>query len=122
MNPILVYASDAGGQRGPLMANLGSPGGPMIIHYTSQTLWAMLNGGLDAQAAIKQPHSGISATNGPLMLESGRFPAATVDGLKARGHEVQQTEMPSGLQAIQRKGEGWLGAADPRREGSVSGD
>jgi gamma-glutamyltranspeptidase/glutathione hydrolase len=122
MNPILVYASDAGGQRGPLMANLGSPGGPMIIHYTSQTLWAMLNGGLDAQAAIKQPHSGIAATNGPLMLESGRFPAATVDGLKARGHEVQQTEMPSGLQAIQRKGEGWLGAADPRREGSVSGD
>ena len=122
MNPILVYASDTGGQRGPLMANLGSPGGPMIIHYTSQTLWAMLNGGLDAQAAIKQPHSGIAATNGPLMLESGRFPAATVDGLKARGHEVQQTEMPSGLQAIQRKGEGWLGAADPRREGSVSGD
>ena len=122
MNPILVYASDASGQRGPLMANLGSPGGPMIIHYTSQTLWAMLNGGLDAQAAIKQPHSGIAATNGPLMLESGRFPAATVDGLKARGHEVQQTEMPSGLQAIQRKGEGWLGAADPRREGSVSGD
>jgi gamma-glutamyltranspeptidase/glutathione hydrolase len=57
-----------------------------------------------------------------LLLEASRFNAATVDGLKARGHEVQQIEMNSGLQAIQRKGEGWLGAADPRREGSVSGD
>lgn len=122
MNPILVYASDAGGQRGPLMASLGSPGGPMIIHYTSHTLWAMLNNGLEAQSAIKLPHSGVAATNGPLLLESGRYLAATVNGLKARGHEVQQTEMPSGLQAIQRQGNGWLGAADTRREGSVSGD
>ena len=122
MNPVLVYASDEAGQRGPLLISLGSPGGAGIIHYTSQSLWAMLHGGLDAQQAIKQPHSGIANANGPLMLEATRFNAATVDGLKARGHEVQQIEMNSGLQAIQRKGEGWHGAADPRREGSVSGD
>jgi len=122
MNPVLVYASDDAGQRGPLLISLGSPGGAGIIHYTSQSLWAMLHGGLDAQQAIKQPHSGITTANGPLMLEATRFNAATVDGLKARGHDVQQIEMQSGLQAIQRKGEGWLGAADPRREGSVSGD
>jgi len=122
MNPVLVFAANESGQRGPLMSSLGSPGGAMIIHYTSQTLWAMLHGGLDAQAAIKLPHSGVTGADAPLLLEASRFNAATVDGLKARGHEVQQIEMNSGLQAIQRKGEGWLGAADPRREGSVSGD
>ena len=121
MNPVLVYA-DESGQRGQLLVSLGSPGGAGIIHYTSQSLWAMLHGGLNAQQAIEQPHSGISATNGALLLEANRFNAATVDGLKARGHEVQQIEMQSGLQAIQRKGQGWLGAADSRREGSVSGD
>jgi gamma-glutamyltranspeptidase/glutathione hydrolase len=35
---------------------------------------------------------------------------------------VQQVELPSGLQAIQRVPGGWFGGADPRREGVVVGD
>jgi gamma-glutamyltranspeptidase/glutathione hydrolase len=39
---------------------------------------------------------------------------------------VQEVEMTSGLQAIQRGMQGgqrvWLGGADPRREGIVAGD
>ena len=122
MNPILVFATDAQGQRGPLQINMGSPGGSMIIHYTSQSLWAMLHANMNAQDAIKQPHSGVGAANGPLLLEKPLFSADTMDSLRARGHQVQQIDMSSGLQVIQRDGQAWFGAADPRREGSVSGD
>ena len=122
MNPILVFATDAQGQRGPLQVNMGSPGGAMIIHYTSQSLWAMLHANMNAQDAIKQPHSGVGTANGPMLLEKPLFSADTMDNLRARGHEVMQIDMNSGLQVIQRDAQGWLGAADPRREGSVSGD
>ena len=45
-----------------------------------------------------------------------------LDALKARGHRVQEIDMTSGLQAIERTPTGWFGGADPRREGVVLGD
>ena len=84
----------------------------------------MFQWGLSPQAAIDLPNFG--TLGGPLMLESGRFPPTTVQALQQRGHEVREVPMPSGLQAIQRSKENgqkvWLGGADPRREGIVSGD
>jgi gamma-glutamyltranspeptidase/glutathione hydrolase len=56
------------------------------------------------------------------LLEAGRFPVATVEALKALGHPVTETDLPSGLQAIERTATGWFGGADPRREGVVRGD
>jgi gamma-glutamyltranspeptidase/glutathione hydrolase len=72
--------------------------------------------GLDLQQAINLPNFG--SRNGPTELEQGRTPDAVVQGLKARGHEVLLNEQTSGLQGVQRHAGGWLGAADPRREGS----
>ncbi|WP_397533374.1 gamma-glutamyltransferase family protein [Roseateles sp.] len=116
MSPTLVF--DA--RDGRLLMSLGSPGGPAIIHFTTKTLLGTLAWGLDAQQAVNLPNFG--SFNGPTVLEAGRFPAATVDTLKARAHVVQQIHMPSGLQAIERKSPGWFGGADPRREGVVRGD
>jgi len=49
-----------------------------------------------------------------------------VQALRARGAEVREMNMTSGLQAITRgQAHGkkmWLGGADPRREGVVMGD
>ena len=56
------------------------------------------------------------------MLERGRFPAATLEALRLRGHTVNEVDLTSGLQAIQRTPTGWFGGADPRREGVVMGD
>jgi gamma-glutamyltranspeptidase/glutathione hydrolase len=116
MAPTLVF-DQASGQ---LAMSAGSPGGALIIHYTAKTLYGVLDWGLDAQQAIALPNFG--STNGPTLLEKGRFPAATVQALQARGHEVRELEMTSGLQAIQRTPTGWFGGADPRREGVVMGD
>lgn len=116
MSPTLVF--DAAGEK--LLASVGSPGGAAIIHFTAKTLLGMYGWELDAQRAIDLPNFG--SFNGPTILEAGRFPAATVQALKARGHQVSETEMTSGLQAIQRTDSGWFGGADPRREGVVMGE
>jgi gamma-glutamyltranspeptidase/glutathione hydrolase len=122
MSPTLVFAHNPDHARGELLASLGSPGGAMIIHFTAQTLWGILHWGLDAQQAINLPHSGVTGANAPMLLESGLFPSATLSNLKILGHSVKEMDMPSGLQALQRLGADWFGAADPRREGVVAGD
>ena len=116
MSPTLVFDKVSG----QLVMSAGSPGGALIIHFTAKTLLGTLAWGLDPQQAISLPNFG--STNGPTLLEEKRFPAATVEALKARGHEVREMNMTSGLQGIQRTRDGWFGGADPRREGIVKGE
>jgi gamma-glutamyltranspeptidase/glutathione hydrolase len=116
MAPTLVFDK----QTGKLVMSAGSPGGALIIHFTAKTLYGTLNWGLNAQQAINLPNFG--SLNGPTVLEAGRFPAATVEALKAREHTVAEVPMASGLQAIERTAQGYFGGADPRREGVVLGD
>ncbi len=116
MSPTLVFDKATG----QLLMSGGSPGGALIIHYTAKLLTGTLHWGLNAQQAVSLPNFG--SLNGPTLLEAQRFPASTLDALKARGHEVREMDMTSGLQAIERTPQGWFGGADPRREGVVLGD
>ncbi|HZN48285.1 MAG TPA: gamma-glutamyltransferase [Ramlibacter sp.] len=116
MAPTLVFDKATG----QLVMSGGSPGGALIIHYTAKTLYGALNWGLNAQQAIDLPNFG--SNNGPTLLEQRRFPPPAVQALQARGHEVREQDMTSGLQAIQRTPTGFFGGADPRREGIVMGD
>ncbi len=120
MAPTLVLDRTSG----RLLATLGSPGGSHIIGYVTRTLVGLLDWDLDIQQAISMPNFG--SRNGPTELEQGRFSAALVDELKARGHEVREIPMTSGLQGIVRvrlaDRDAWSGGADPRREGIVLGD
>ena len=116
MSPTLVFDKTSG----QLLMSGGSPGGALIIHYTAKLLTGTLHWGLNAQQAIDLPNFG--SLGGPILLETQRFDKTTVDALKARGHEVVQIDMTSGLQAIERTPKGWFGGADPRREGVVMGD
>ena len=120
MAPTLVFDKATG----QLVMSGGSPGGALIIHYTAKTLYGVLNWGMTPQQAINLPNFG--SNNGPSLLEEKRFPPATVEALRARGAEVREQNMTSGLQAITRgQAHGmqlWFGGADPRREGIVMGD
>ncbi len=119
MSPTLVFDRSSG----QLLMSLGSPGGAAIIHFTAKTLLAMTVGGLNPQVAIDLPNLG--NFNGPVvLLETGQFPATTLQALRERGNTVVATELTSGLQALRRdaSGQGWWGGADPRREGVVLGD
>jgi gamma-glutamyltranspeptidase/glutathione hydrolase len=115
MAPTIVY--DAAG-RVHMVA--GSPGGSAIINYVVKTLLGVLDWGLDPQAAIALPNTG--SRNGPTELEANTGVAALAPKLRALGHEVRVIEQTSGVQAIVRTRRGWVGGADPRREGVVRGD
>jgi gamma-glutamyltranspeptidase / glutathione hydrolase len=128
MSPTLVFDKATG----QVVMSGGSPGGALIIHFTAKTLYGMMHWGLNAQQAINLPNFGAPGPAGSTLLEEKRFAPATVEALKARGHEVREQSMVSGLQAIGRtpafagtpgtSANGWFGGADPRREGVVMGD
>ncbi len=114
MSPTLVF-------RGPrLVLALGSPGGSRIIAYVAKTLIAVLDWGLDVQAAVNLPHH--INRNGTTDLEKGTALAGLVAGLEGLGHKVRLRSLNSGLHAIALSAGGLAGAADPRREGTVIGD
>jgi gamma-glutamyltranspeptidase/glutathione hydrolase len=116
MSPTIVY--DKGGK---FLLSLGSPGGPAIIDYVAQTLVAILDGRMTPQQAIALPRQ--LNLNGPTRLENSPMNAALVAGLKAMGHDVMvQNGEGSGLHAIERVEGGYIGGADPRRDGVVLGD
>jgi len=115
MTPTFVF--DA---QGRLAVVLGSPGGAVIPLYVARTLVALLDWGLDPVAAVAAPHFG--STNGPTLIERDSAALAWEDALRARGHTIERAAMPSGLAVLARRGQGWQGAADPRRAGAVLGD
>jgi gamma-glutamyltranspeptidase/glutathione hydrolase len=115
MSPTLVFEKDSG----KLKMTGGSPGGAVIIHYTGKLLVGTLQWGLNTQQAISLPN--FSSLNGPTILEEKRFPESTIKALQAKGHDVRETPLPSGLQAIEVTPTGFFGGADPRREGVVMG-
>lgn len=115
MAPTLVF--DAFGR---LYAVVGSPGGSQIIGFVARTLVALLDWKMDPQAAADFGNFG--SRNGPTELEKGTEAEAWKAALEAKGHEVRVIEMTSGIQAIVKTPEGYVGGADGRREGVAIGD
>ena len=115
MAPTIVYD-----HRGHVFMVVGSPGGPAIINYVAKTLVGVLDWRLDPQAAVDLPNVG--SRNGPTELERGTSAVDLASKLQAIGHETRVMNHTSGLHAIVRTPTGWIGGADPRREGVVRGD
>ena len=115
MAPTLVF--DAFGR---LYAVVGSPGGSQIIGYVVKTIIGLLDWRLDPQQAVDLPNFG--SRNGPTELERGTEADGWAAALQARGHEVRNIDMTSGIQAIIVSPIGYLGGADSRREGVAIGD
>ena len=120
MSPTLVFDKTTG----QLVMSVGSPGGAMIIHFTTKTLYGVLNWGLTPQQAIDLPNFG--TVGGPVVLEEKRFTPNSVQALRARGADVREQALTSGVQAVVRqrhKGRSvWVSGTDPRREGEVMGE
>lgn len=114
MAPTVVYGFD-----GQVHLALGSPGGSRIIPYVARVLVQAVDQGLGVQEAIAHPN--LVATGRVVELEEDcgtpPWPAATVEALRARGHEVRLGSLNSGLHAIERVPGGWRSGVDPRRDG-----
>jgi gamma-glutamyltranspeptidase / glutathione hydrolase len=115
MSPTFVLDRDR-----RLVLAVGSAGGQRIIGDTLHALIAMLDWNLSAEAALDLPR--VANMNGPTELEDKGSLPAQADALRALGHQVQVRRHEGGLTAIRREGDGWQGAADPRRDGAAKGE
>jgi gamma-glutamyltranspeptidase/glutathione hydrolase len=130
MAPTLVFTlTDPGQSKRQLYAVAGSPGGAVIIQFVVKTIVGIVDWGLDPQQAVSAVDFG--AANSPKTNVGGEHPDIDtsdngdhdplVQGLRKLGHQVDLSDQSSGLSAIVRDTGGWVGGADPRREGLVMG-
>ncbi|MEQ8434671.1 MAG: gamma-glutamyltransferase [Oceanicaulis sp.] len=114
MSPTIVLDPD-----GAFHLATGSPGGNSIIAYTAKSLVAMLDWGLDPQAAVALPN--VVARGDLVRIEEG-FDPALLEELRARGFQIEGGRGEnSGLHVVRVAEDGTLeGGADPRRDGIVA--
>lgn len=116
MSPTIVFDRD-----GNFVLGIGSPGGPSIISYVAQSLVAVLDGGLTPQEAIALPRH--INTNSGTLLERSAWADQIAPKLSAMGHQMRGAGGEgSGLHVIRKVPGGYLGGADPRRDGVVVGE
>ncbi len=116
MSPTIVLD-----RQGRFVAALGSPGGPGIIAYDLKALVGLLDWKLPIQQAIDLPN--LIARGNTYDAEAAKLPPEVVAGLEARGVRlVAGTGAEgSGLHGVEKIPGGYLGGADPRREGVARG-
>lgn len=115
MAPVLVF--DAAGQ--PFVAG-GSAGGGQIVDYIARALMELL--WLDRSPAQALSAGHLSTALAPrVQLEADTPRAALAAALRALGHEVVVEPTVSGAGFAKRVPGGWIGAADPRRDGVALG-
>ena len=114
MTPTLILDRE-----GRFYAAIGSPGGSSILDYVGKTVMGMVEWKMPMPEAIALPN--LVGRGDVVGTEDGLDPAI-VAGLQARGLTVSANRGEnSGLHgAVKVKG-GYLGAADPRREGIAVG-
>jgi gamma-glutamyltranspeptidase/glutathione hydrolase len=110
MAPTIVYAPD-----GSVRLALGAAGGPTIIMQVAKAIIGVVDWGKTAQEAIALPT--ITVAGDGIAVERGTALEAMVPALTARGHRVQVRDPSFKANAIERIGNRWVGAADPRSEG-----
>ena len=115
MAPVVVF--DAAGQA--VVAG-GSAGGGQIVDYIARALIELL--WLDRSPADALVGGHLTTALAPrVQLEADTPRAALAAALRARGHEVVVEPTVSGAGFIKRVSGGWIGAADPRRDGLALG-
>jgi gamma-glutamyltranspeptidase/glutathione hydrolase len=115
MAPVIVF--DAQGR--PVVAG-GSAGGGQIVDYIARALLELL--WLDRRPDEVLAAGHVTTALAPrVQLEAGTSRASLAGALRERGHEVVVEATTSGAGFLKRSGSGWIGAADPRRDGAALG-
>jgi gamma-glutamyltranspeptidase/glutathione hydrolase len=108
-------------QNGAVEMVIGSPGGGRIPLAMAQTIWYVVNYGLDPLDAVRMPRLTPGAGNPEVEVESG-FDPAVLSAARAMGYRP----VPPGFEyariyMIGRRDGMWIGVADPRHDGQVRG-
>ena len=105
----------------PVLA-LGSPGGSKIITTVAQAFVNYYRFNLNLKQIVNMPRFHHQWLPDTLYLEEGGFDINIKQDLIAKGHNIKERSQYSELMIISINEDGKItGAADPRRNGSVSG-
>jgi gamma-glutamyltranspeptidase / glutathione hydrolase len=116
MTPSIVLDSGGG-----LLMVLGSPGGSRITTAVYQVISNVLDQGMSLVDAVDAPRLHHQGLPDLLYVEQGGFLQSSLDSLEAMGHTVHLWRYKTGVNAIAKSGDGWVGVADPRRGGGAVG-
>jgi gamma-glutamyltranspeptidase/glutathione hydrolase len=100
---------------------IGSPGSGRIPLAMAQTIWYMVGYGLDPLDAVRMPRLTPNAGDATVEVESG-FDPSVLAAVRAMGYRPA----PPGFEyariyLVARRGDRWIGVADPRHDGQVRG-
>ncbi|HEY0598253.1 gamma-glutamyltransferase [Sphingopyxis sp.] len=115
MSPTIVYGPD-----GKVVLAVGSAGGKRIIMHVTKVLVGVLDWGLTAKEAMELPNLFFGQSGA--IIENNDAGKAIAAKMKPFGYSITPTDLGSKLNAIERVGEGWRGAADPRGPGTSAVD
>jgi len=116
MTPSIVLDPD-----GRLFLVLGSPGGPRITTAVYQVISDVIDQGMSLADAVAAPRLHHQALPDVIFVERDGFAPRSIDSLKAMGHNVEVWGYKTDVNAIARTATGWIGVADPRRDGRALG-
>ena len=116
MSPTLVEKD------GRIVMSLGAPGGPRIITAVLQALYRTVAQTMDIDAAIQFPRLHHQFLPAKVYVDRGRLPPETLQGLRARGHVVEEATAMGKAYVVRMRPDGILeGAFDARGEGAAGG-
>ncbi|NIJ38284.1 gamma-glutamyltranspeptidase/glutathione hydrolase [Sphingopyxis panaciterrae] len=115
MSPTIVYGPD-----GKVILAVGSAGGKRIIMHVTKVLIGVLDWGLSAEDAIALPNLFFGQQG--VVIENDAAGQAIAAKMQPFGYSFTPIDLGSKLNAAQRVGDVWHGAADPRGPGTSSVD
>jgi gamma-glutamyltranspeptidase / glutathione hydrolase len=111
MAPTIVYGPD-----GSVRLAVGAAGGTTIIAQVAKAIIGVIDWDMSAQEAIALPQ--IMGLGDRVTIERGSGLEAMIPQLQALGQTTVLVDTGYKANAIERVGGRWVGAADPRSEGS----
>jgi gamma-glutamyltranspeptidase/glutathione hydrolase len=100
---------------------IGAPGAGRIPTEIVQVMVYALDYGLDPLDAVRMPRIFASAGDPRVQVEQG-FPPELLRDVRAMGYQpVAESSGYARLYLIVRRGDGWIGVADPRHDGEPRG-
>ncbi len=115
MAPTIVTGPD-----GKVVLVAGGAGGPTIITAVFQQLSNVIDFGLDVGAAVSAPRFHMQHLPDEVIFEKDGLKPATAKRLEEMGYKLKERGHLADAPAIGRAGSEWIGAAEPRRIGSLA--
>ena len=108
--------------RGQLFMVVGSPGGPTIITSVTEVIINVIDFHMSLADAVAVNRVHEQALPDVVYYERNGLLPGTVRQLEAMGYKLDERRGYQGdVAAIERRGETWVGVADPRRGGGAAG-